>query len=193
MFATSSQAAIIFLDTFDTSLAATTLNAAVPGWATSDGTVDYIKSGGYGISCSGGVGGCIDLDGSTANAATPFETSTAFSINAGSFYVLTFWLSGNQRGAAADTVSYAFGDLAGTVGPLASSNPFTVYTFSFFATANSSSTIQFANAGGDNYGAILDAVKLQEIRKGGGEIPEPSSFALLGIGIVGLAVRKFRR
>lgn len=191
--ATGSHAAIIFLDTFDSSLGMTTLNATVPGWTTTDGTIDYIKTGDFGITCSGGVGGCIDLDGSTSNAATPFETTTSFAINPGNFYVLTFRLSGNQRGGSSDSVTYAFGDLSGTIGPLAPSDPFGLYSFSFFATKAGSSTIRFANAGGDNFGAILDDVKLEAIPKEGGEVPEPSSFALLGLGIVGLAARKFRR
>jgi hypothetical protein len=185
-------AAILFFDDFDSSLPATTLNADVPGWTTTAGTVDYIKSGGFGIACVGGTGGCIDLDGSTFDAATPFETATSFPIVAGRFYKLSFRLSGNQRGGASDTVTYEFGDLSGSVGPLASADPYTLYSDTFFATADSSSTIRFANAGGDNFGAILDDVTLEETIKGGG-VPEPSSFALLGLGIVALVARKFRR
>jgi hypothetical protein len=193
MLGVGSQAAVIFFDDFDSSLPATTLNAAVPGWTTTDGTVDYVKSGSFGITCFGGVGGCIDLDGSTSDAATPFETKASFSIMPGTFYVLSFRLSGNQRGGSTDTVSYAFGDLSGTVGPLAPTDPFGFYSFSFFATKAGSSTIRFANAGGDNIGAILDDVKLEAIRKGGGEVPEPSSFALLGAGVMGLLARRLRR
>ena len=187
-------AAILFSDNFDSSLGVTTLNAAVPGWTTTDGTVDYIKSGGYGITCVGATGGCIDLDGSTGDSASPFETSSSFSYVAGRFYTLSFRLSGNQRiRASTDIIDVEFGPISETIGPVSGADPFTLYTFSVFAMSSGSSTIRFANAGGDNVGAILDDVKLEETIKGGGEVPEPSSFALLGLGVVGLAARKFRR
>lgn len=185
-----SQAAVLFYDNFDSSLPVTTLNANVPGWMATNGAVDYVKSGSFAITCFGATGGCIDLDGSTGDAATPFETKSSFSFVTGRTYLLTFRLSGNQRGGAADTVQVNLGEISASIGPLIPTAGFAGYAYSFTATKMSSGTIQFSNAGGDNIGAILDEVKLEDVTKGG-EVPEPSSLALLGAGVAALVGRRY--
>lgn len=184
-----SQAAVLFYDNFDSSLPATTLNANVPGWVATNGTVDYIKSGDFGITCFGATGGCIDLDGSSGDAATPFETKSSFSFVTGRTYRLTFRLSNNQRSGDTDTVLVKAGEISLIMTLLPDS--LFLYSWAFTASKMSTTTIQFSNGGGDNFGAILDEVKLEDITKGGGEVPEPSSLALLGAGVAALAARRY--
>ena len=59
------------------------------------GTVDLIAMPNqYDISCAGGAGGCVDLNGSTGNNGLLF---TALDLEANQTYELSFSLSGNQR------------------------------------------------------------------------------------------------
>ena len=92
-------AGVIFQDNFDAEAGgagSSSLNySAFSNWGVSDGTVDVVSNGGWGIGCVGGAGKCIDLDGSTGNAGT--LTSTLLSLAAGN-YTLSFDISGNQRG-----------------------------------------------------------------------------------------------
>lgn len=186
LVAATCQAAVIFNDDFDSSLAASTLNADIPGWDELNGTVDYIKQGGYGLTCAGGTGGCIDLDGSTFDAAD-FTSTAIFNLIAGRTYTLSFDISGNQR-VGSDNISISFGgsvlNLTLSVGA-----PYTTQQIVVTPGANTSSAIVFSNQGGDNFGAILDNVVLDE--KIGGAVPEPSTLALMGI--AGAAVLTLRR
>jgi hypothetical protein len=179
-------AAVLFDDNFDSSLGATALSAAVPGWTTTSGTVDYIKQGGFGLSCLGNTGGCIDLDGST-NDAGNFAVTAAFNLIAGVTYEVSYYLSGNQRNAPNDTVTVTFGG-ASNVHVLSSASPYTQYVLSVTPLANLSTSLVISNAGGDNFGAMLDSVVVQDASA----IPEPSTVALLGAGLAALAWRRRR-
>jgi hypothetical protein len=182
-------AAVIFSDNFDASLPSSILNASVPDWSATNGTVDYIKTGGYGISCVGGVGGCIDLDGSTADSAD-FAWGTPITFFAGNAYSLSYTISGNQRIlTASDTVAVTLGSV--TVSHTLPGNA-TFQSFNLFFAPGSTfvGSVVFSNAGGDNIGVILDNVTL-ESRNPQGEVPEPSTYALVGLGLVAAAF--FRR
>lgn len=61
------------------------------------GTTDLISSGSQGITCVGGSGGCVDLDGSTAG--TPASLLEYFFPGEAGHYSISFDLSGNQRAA----------------------------------------------------------------------------------------------
>lgn len=186
--AAPASATVIFSESFDTSLPSSSLNATIPGWATSAGTVDYIKSGNFGINCLGGVGGCVDLDGST-NSGALFVSDASFGMLAGNTYELTFWLSGNQRGGGSDTVIVSLGTstLQVTRSPF---DPFEQFTLLFTPNSNTSSVISFQHLGGDNVGAILDGVTLTDLGAPG--IPEPGTMALLGGALAGLAYLRRR-
>ena len=69
-------------------------------WTVSGGTIDYIRSGGFGIACVGGTGGCLDMDGSTGNAGR-ITSRQLFTFDSGVQYFIELMLSGNQRGAQA--------------------------------------------------------------------------------------------
>jgi PEP-CTERM motif len=62
-----------------------------------NGRVDLIASGTYGISCVGGSGSCVDLDG-TNNRSGALYSKAQFAFAAGDLVSLSFDLSGNQRG-----------------------------------------------------------------------------------------------
>lgn len=154
-------------------------------WDVSDGTVDLIKTGQYGIGCQSGSW-CVDLDGSTSDAGI-LTTKDMFA--AGS-YTLSFGISGNQRNSSNDMLTVlAFGDYSETF-TLAAGDPWMTIT----RTVNlaSAAKLSFSNAGGDNRGIILDNVS---VTGGGGlsAVPLPASVWLLGLGVGSFAATRRKR
>jgi PEP-CTERM motif len=195
--ASPAQAAILYSDDFDSYVPVTSaLNFT--GFAApltvAGGSVDVVKSGEYGISCVGGSGGCVDLDGTTLQGGT---LSWTFSLSAGS-YGFSFDISGNQRGLADDEALFeitaddpfqCLGCASFTSGTVFAGDPFfTAGPFDFQLFAATSVTITLRDLGGDNSGVIIDNVLLT----GPDQVPEPASLALLGLGLAGLGYRRRR-
>lgn len=185
------QAATVFSEDFNNDSATSFLSfTAFDQFTVSDGTVDYIRSGDFGIACVGGTGGCVDLDGSTRDAGV--MTSTAFAITAGRSYSVSFDLSGNQRGYGSDTVN--FGITGGqflsslTVDPL---TPFATITNSFTATMTGFVSFFIGNTGGDNVGAILDNVAVNSIEMPA--VPLPATLPLLAGALGAVSFLRRRR
>jgi hypothetical protein len=90
-----------------------------------------------------------------------------------------FSLAGNARGGPVDSVTVSLGPYS-EVFNLASNAPFIVYTRD--VTLTSSAKLKFDHAGGDNFGIILDDVKLalRQQPPPPGVVPEPSAL-LFGI------------
>ncbi|MFN3370122.1 MAG: PEPxxWA-CTERM sorting domain-containing protein [Sphingomonadaceae bacterium] len=187
-------------------------------WTVSDGTVDLIRSGEFGISCRTG-NYCVDLDGSTGDAGI-LALTTPVSIAAGDVVDIVSWISGNQRGGASDEVwitmwfsnpipltGFQFLTEIGYSAPfdtlstpgasiqrfIAPGDGFNNYGFRFTAGAATTMTLRFDNRGGDNIGVILDDVSIS-INPRAGVVPEPATWAMLiaGFGLVGAAMRRRR-
>jgi PEP-CTERM motif-containing protein len=139
-----------------------------------------------------GNGGYVDLDGSNGVAGT-LETVQFF--GAGK-YTLTFDLAGNQRGDVAEkTTTISLGGWT-TKLPLASSSPYTLYTYTFTTTGGRLSFVD-DNAGDRAIGNILDNVTLSTAAAAGPTtllaIPEPSTWVMMMLGFAGLSYAGYRR
>ena len=104
--ATASQAAVVFADNFDASIAG--LNVVPTGWTVTDGTVDVVSGTTF---CQSGQ--CVDLDGSTGNAGV---LSRSFDLIGGVAYTLAFDISGSNasgfEGRLDDTTLLIRGDVS---------------------------------------------------------------------------------
>jgi hypothetical protein len=185
-------ATTVFSETFDAENGgATKLNhAAFSQFTVSDGTLDLIASGGYGLSCVGGTGSCIDLDGSTRNAGR--LTSAPISFLSGVNYTLSFAISGNQRGGASDRLVFGVtgGFLADETINLSPGAGFQTIMRSFTGTSGTPASIFFDHAGGDNIGMILDNVTVTS--SGPTPIPVPTALPLLVGALSGLVLLRRR-
>lgn len=143
-------------------------------WQSVGGTVDLLTPAfnGGGV-CSPSGSSCIDLDGSSSDAAT-FRTVKLFDQGA---YNLSFLLTGNRRQDTSETVTVTLGDFEKTytldkndvVDPMVMAN-----------VGTGGSRLSFAHAGGDNFGAILNSVSVSQV-------PLPAALPLLVSGLAGLA------
>lgn len=188
-----------------------------PNWSIVGGTVDYLNN--YpGLACAGSPSGCVDLDGSTNSGGT-MRTVSAFSFNAGQTMRITFDLSGNQRGGSENwalsllfgglpsgsyTAGGAYGSFSGgpyanlsgiTVNKASSAgDPFASYTLDFLALTSGTVQYQIGTSSADNVGPILDNVLIERF-SASTVVPEPSTYAMLalGMGAMGIAARRRNR
>jgi hypothetical protein len=151
-------------------------------WDVMTGTVDLVKSGDYGITCAGGTGYCVDMDGST-RAAGDMVSLNVGPLAAGT-YEFTYSLSGNQRQLGfADSVVAAieFGVMS-WAHTLSYTSGWQTFTQQFTLESVADPVyIRFAATGSDNIGMVLDNVQLKALA-----VPEPATLSLMLLGFAGL-------
>lgn len=210
--AAPASAGVVFSDNFDSEAGGNSaLNYAGFANFAVTGNVDVVKSGDFGITCSGS---CVDLDGSSGPGKLTSLASFAF--NPGDVIRLSFSLGGSQRSASFDNyfVELAFGGVTSVINygfnwgsgdvvvfpsvsstgifsstGIAGTDPFGPH--SVFFTAGSAGSLKFTigTTSADNIGPLLDDVKLTI---DAGAVPEPAAWAMMlaGFGLVGAAMRR---
>jgi len=127
-------------------------------WIVKDGTVDLIGNGFYDFVPGRGL--YVDLDGST-NKAGLLETRQVFQLDPGQ-YILSFDLAGSQRGDT-NTVTVKLGNVFSENITFASNEPMRTIKRTINVSSPTSGTLSFKNSGGDNYGLLLDNVRLERV------------------------------
>lgn len=170
LVAVPANAATLFSDNFDSLGRSSSINAkGLEGWHTMGGSVDYVRQANpWAVSCAGGSNGCIDLDGSTRNGGRFQRGEGSISFHAGQTYELSAWISGNQRGGAADNLLFGISSIQAdlmtqTISNLDSNSGFQKYSLLFTAAFDFRGSIFFEDMGGDNVGALLDDVTLSTV------------------------------
>jgi hypothetical protein len=150
---------VLFYDDFDTENGRRGENnwTSFVHWVVVDGCVDLHGNGFYDVQRGNGL--YVDLDG-TCMAGGTIETRTSFTLEPGS-YVLEYWLAGNQRIDAPDTVHVSLGTLYHEEFVLPRDQPFTLIQRTVEVTSTVSAALRFRNFGGDDQGALLDVVRLR--------------------------------
>jgi hypothetical protein len=153
---------------------------ASSGWTvSSNGTADMHGVGGV-YDFIPGNGSYVDLDGSSLSSGL---LSHDVNLVEDMTYALSFDLAGSHRGSR-ETVNVNFGSAAASYS-LNSADPFSTFTLNFTPGSNGSYSFSYLNAGGDNFGALLDNVSVSAI-------PEPEIYAMLlaGLSLIGFMARR---
>ena len=134
-------------------------NQVPSGWSVINGTVDVGNINSWTYYPFTYLGTVVDLDGSTSQSGLLLKESY---LEAGKTYRLGFKLAGNWRWSSDDTVSVSFGDTSKDL-VVQNNQLFTEDSVLFCPSKNGYYLAGFQNQGGDNIGALLDDVRIDEI------------------------------
>jgi hypothetical protein len=155
------------------------------GFTVGSGNVDVVGPGFGAFLCVGAsTVNCVDLNGST-NGSISSSSTIAF---AAGDYVLSFVLNGSQIGPTTSTTvslgslftAQVFTLTAGSIG---------TQTINFTVASPTSATLTFASGTAGNSGALLDNISIDTVSG----VPEPTTFVLIGGGLLPLALFARRR
>jgi hypothetical protein len=190
-------ATIIFADDFDAEAGSgdggsggSGLNyTSFANWTITNGTVDLIADGDFTLGCPTPGGKCVDLDGSTNDAGIMTSVNLLLGPGTYDFSYSLAGVSSNFTSAAAmadNIVDVTIGALFSEQTTVEWGTAPQVLGGIFVVPVATNVSIVFSNQGGDNFGAMLDNVLLQQV-------PEPGTAPLLAAGLLGLALRARRR
>lgn len=184
------KATYLFFDTF-TALSPA-LNSIPPGWslanAATGGSVDVIGT------CNSttlndvipGHTCYIDLDGTVPSANPPMAPGVltkTVSLEAGYEYKLEFELAGNQNIWWQDNVYVNFGTAFVEIEIQSFTQPFKLYNLFFTPPASGDYALSFENSNDDEYGALLDNVRVSQV---------PGPLPILGVSMAFAYSRRLR-
>lgn len=165
----------------------------IPGWTVTAGSIDIIfLTGSTGWAASEGLRS-IDLDG--LNGGTLAQT---FDTAAGSSYTVSFDLAANfytgDRIKSVLVTAPGFSQIYtfDSAGRTALNMGWVTDTFEFTA-AGATSTLAFDSQTNSAFGAALDNVRLSLADGTVAPIPEPATFALIGLGLAAVRLRAGRK
>lgn len=127
-------------------------------WDVIAGSVDLVGAPPYDDFLPPGNGIGVDLDGTSRSAGT-LRTKETFTLVPGT-YQLSFQLAGCPRPSDPNTVVVSLGSLFEEEFTLAQYAPLTTYSFTIQVTSTTPAQLVFKHLGGDDYGILLDNVRL---------------------------------
>jgi hypothetical protein len=159
------------------------LSGPATGPTANNASTDLVgPSNPWGITSFNGVDNIVDMDGTTGGGNVPSGILTSASLSTGD-YTVTFWLSGNQRGASPVSVDVTIGSQTHTLGPLASNGPWTFETLHYTGV---SGPLSFIGSGPSNQqGDLIGDVTVTT------GIPEASTWAMMLAGFAFLAYARY--
>lgn len=129
-------------------------------WIVTGGTVDLIGTAPFDDFLPAEQGLYVDLDGTTRAAGT-LETRTVFDLPSGR-YTLQFSLAGTPRpGQPDNTVTVSLGDVFSETFTLESYSPLETYTRTINVSSDTEGRLRFEHQGGDDYGIMVDDIRLR--------------------------------
>jgi len=184
----ASQAAVVFSDNFNSTTAQQLNQTVFTNWTVTSGAVDVIGDGGSYALLPFGNGNYVDLNGSIGQ---PGQLTTKMTFGAGT-YVVSFDLAGSQGGdgfvdpiSKTTQVAFSIGGATQslTLNPL---SPLTTYSFTFTTSAPGKLSFTDLSGGNNNVGNLLDNVSVSAV-------PEPSTWAMMVLGFLGVGFLAYRR